>query len=249
MAILRKVAFAMLVAMIFYPFIHLVKGGLNQDDVHSLGAFLSVVGAIYGVLAAFVIFVVWEQYNTVEKVTIQEASLGEDLYRLSRYFNDDLFDQKKRFAKSVKEYLLACVDEWNDLGRGNESEKAVAALNGIETRLRDFQPSSQAGDGVIYENLLDTLKKFYECRDERIATAKHRMPRTLLYVLILLSAILILGFCMLPIHSTFLGTFVVTGMVGILLSIFEVVTDMDNPFQGVWNVSSEPFAEQAKKIP
>ena len=42
--------------------------------------------------------------------------------------------------------------------------------------------------------------------------------------------------------------FIAVSVVGVLLTIFEVLRDIDNPFRGVWNVSAEPFAAQAARI-
>src|SRR2546428_12166091 len=32
-------------------------------EVHAVGAYLAVIGALYGIIVAFLMFVVWEQFN------------------------------------------------------------------------------------------------------------------------------------------------------------------------------------------
>lgn len=59
---------------------------LFLDDVSGLGSFLSVFGTLYGILAAFVVFEVWSQYNRISALIEKEAQALEQLFRLSLYF-------------------------------------------------------------------------------------------------------------------------------------------------------------------
>lgn len=52
-----------------------------SSDVHPVIGFLGVLSGVYAILVAFMMFVVWEQYNRVQTTIIREAALLEDLSR------------------------------------------------------------------------------------------------------------------------------------------------------------------------
>jgi hypothetical protein len=54
---------------------------LTAPDVEGLVSLISLIGGIYAVVFAFVIFVIWGQFTGVEDATVRECSLLKDLLR------------------------------------------------------------------------------------------------------------------------------------------------------------------------
>ncbi len=55
-----------------------------------IGSYLQTLGTIYAVLLAFVVFVVWNQFNTTRGFVEEEANELLDLSRTARGFSGDL---------------------------------------------------------------------------------------------------------------------------------------------------------------
>ena len=80
-------------------------------------------------------------------------------------------------------------------------------------------------------------------RDERLALSVKRMPRTLFIFVILTAFMILLLVLIYPFHQLALGlgSLAITSMLPFFAHF--VLTDLDNPFEGSWNVTSDPFSE------
>jgi hypothetical protein len=68
------------------------------------------------------------------------------------------------------------------------------------------------------------------------------MPRTLLSF-VMLTAIVILFFLFFyPFHNPLFGFLSIAVTTTLLFFAHFVVTDLDNPFKGTWNLSTDPFS-------
>ena len=84
-------------------------------------------------------------------------------------------------------------------------------------------------------------------RDERLALSVKRMPRTLLLFVNLTAIIMLALLLFFPFRSPLLVTLAIAITTLLLFFAHFVLTDLDNPFEGSWNVSAEPFAELVSK--
>src|SRR3989304_9588960 len=106
--ILRSFSFSLFAVFVTY----LSRIYLHTDvfivDASGLGAFLSVFGTLYGILAAFVVFEVWNQYNHISELIDREAQGLERLYRLTVYFRDDKLTAQVKNA--IAEYANIIIE-------------------------------------------------------------------------------------------------------------------------------------------
>src|ERR1700683_399494 len=58
-------------------------------DAEGINSLISLIGSIYAVVFAFVIFVIWGQFTGVEEATQRECTLLNDLLRFSQYLDPD----------------------------------------------------------------------------------------------------------------------------------------------------------------
>src|SRR2546425_604121 len=76
------------------------------------GNYLQPVGTIYAVLLAFVVFVVWTQFNEARKYVEHEANELMDLFRIARHFAErrgcPLIHHARLYAEAVikREWVL-----------------------------------------------------------------------------------------------------------------------------------------------
>jgi hypothetical protein len=74
------------------------------------------------------------------------------------------------------------------------------------------------------------------------------MPKTLLLFVTMTATMILFLLLFFPFHNLALG--IVSMAIATLLLFFAhfVLTDLDNPFEGTWNVRSEPFSDLVTRI-
>src|ERR1700679_457572 len=58
-------------------------------EAGGLATLMELLGSIYAVMFAFVIFVIWEQFTDVANMAMRECNSLDDLLRFSQYLNAD----------------------------------------------------------------------------------------------------------------------------------------------------------------
>jgi len=100
----------------------------------------------------------------------------------------------------------------------------------------------------IFERLLEIANHASMHRDERLAVSAKRMPRTLFAFVTLTALMILLLVLVYPFHYVLLG-FVAVAITSMLLFFAHfVLDDLDNPFEGTWNVTNDAFAELITKF-
>src|SRR5262249_12799212 len=87
------------------------------------GAKFQVVGTLYAVLLAFVVIVTWQQFQEVSMAVDLEATTLADLFRDAAEYPEAA---RVRFRRQLQTYAeIVVTDEWQAMGRGEESRQAL----------------------------------------------------------------------------------------------------------------------------
>ncbi len=243
---LRVAAAMALAAVLRAVVLQFVPAEQLQQEIHGVASYLEVLGALYSIVVAFIIFVVWEQYNRVQIGIAQEAAALEDLCRTASFLSDRSGTMQVRH--SVKRYLESSAsDEHRGLADGKESAHAQERFAAVCQQVRGAPVASEK-DAILYEELLRNLTRASDVRDERLSVSCARMPPALWNLVLFTSCALLGGFLLLGVHSFPLSAALVAAVAGCLAFLLSVVRDMDNPFAGEWNVSFKPMESAAARI-
>ncbi len=215
-------------------------------EVHGIASYLDVLGALYSIVMAFVIYVVWDQFNRVQSGLAHEASALEDLCRVATQLSER--DPANRIRGSAKQYMkTAASDEPERLGEGKTSAVAQDQFAALCQAVRGAELKADR-DSLIYPELLRALARVSEARDARLAVSATRIPGTLWNLVRFMSVVLFAGFLVLDVGSFLLSLALVAAVAASMAFLLSVVKDMDNPFVGVWNVSYAPLTAAAARI-
>ena len=232
------------VLLVVYSILHFA--GFHKmlaNDAEAIGAVLGVFGGIYAVVWAFTIFLIWTQFSLVENLVLQEVSSLDDLARFSGEFGDE----RVSISSAIRQYIYAATAEWPNLAQQSISIKAEEMFSDVTRKTFAVTPKNPKQE-MFYARLLEVVDRANTFRDERVAVSIKRMPPTLLTVLDLLALAALLCMFVLPIQHWLVGVL----LLGILACLFAlaryVMTDMDNPFAGSWNVSPQPFKDLVRKL-
>jgi Protein of unknown function (DUF4239) len=211
----------------------------TAGETEGLNTLILLLGSIYAVMYAFVVFVIWSQFTEVEKFVMRECDSLDDLLRFSHYGNADA---SRALRRAVAEYVQAVVQsEWPALSQRETDQAAENGFTTLLTVVLRTAPASPAEE-AIQQRLIDIVREAGEHRDERITQSLTRIPPTLLgFVHVLAAALLALVFVY-PFHHALAGAACFALTAAVLLLANLVTAELDNPFQGAYNVSPAPFA-------
>jgi hypothetical protein len=212
---------------------------LFQEDAGGIVALLQVVGTLYSVLYAFATYVIWGQFTAVESEILKESGALKDLVIFSRRLKENTRDP---VVRAIRAYARSVVEtEWETLSGSGTTEITDKLFVGIVSSVTAL-PFDNEAERAVYGQLLTIMNAASAHRDERISLSLKRIPRTLL-AFVTLTAIVILFFLFFyPFHNPLFGFLSIAVTTTLLFFAHFVVTDLDNPFQGSWNLSPDPFS-------
>jgi hypothetical protein len=215
------------------------------NDSEGIGALLQIIGTLYSVVYAFATYVIWGQFAAVENEILKESGALKDLVVFSKPLTDAARDP---MVRAVKTYARGVAEtEWGTLSRGEDTEKTDRLFSAVISSVIDLKPRDDA-ERMVYERLLEIANLASAHRDERLAISAKRMPKTLLLFVTLTAVTILFLLLFFSFHNLALG--MVSMAITTLLLFFAhfVLTDLDNPFEGTWNVRSEPFSDLVTKL-
>lgn len=217
---------------------------LFAEDTEGVGALLQIVGTLYSVVYAFATYVIWGQFAAVENEILKESGALKDLILFSRALKENTRDP---IVRAVRAYARAVTEsEWGALSGGESTERTDKLFTTVIATVTEAKPESEA-EQRAHEHLLQVANQASTHRNERLALSAKRIPRTLLLFVTMTAFTVLFLLLFFPFHNLALGLIAVAVATMLLSFAHFVLTDLDNPFEGTWNVKSGAFADLAVK--
>jgi len=211
-----------------------------RGSTDAVGNYLQTVGGIYAVLLAFVVYVVWGQYNDARGFVAREATAIVDLHRTASGLPNTT---RVAIQDKLQAYLDAVVsEEWRAMTRGDDAtiERVGAILDEVWLAIHKCRPGS-ATQQAVYSEVLSRFNELSDVRTSRLTASRTRIPpamRVLLYLgaLITIGSMYLLAFEQLWLHA------LATGMLaGAIAHVLFLIVDLDHAFGGHCHVEDAPF--------
>jgi hypothetical protein len=216
-----------------------------DNDAEGIGALLQIIGTLYSVVYAFAIYVIWGQFTSVENEIQKESGALKDLLLFSQRLKETV---REPVVRAVKTYARGVAEtEWDALSAGQDTEKTDKLFSTVISSVTEVK-SEDDTERILYQRLLEIANQASAHRDERLALGVKRMPQTLLVFVKLTAAMILFLLFFFPFRNLALGLVAVAITTMVLFFAHFVLTDLDNPFEGTWNVGSAPFAELVTKF-
>jgi hypothetical protein len=178
----------------------------------------------------------------VESEIQKESGALKDLLLFSQRLKESV---REPLVRATRVYARAVAEtEWSLLAGREETVKTDKLFSAVISSVADVKPEDDA-ERIVYQRLLEIVNHASTHRDERVAISTKRMPRTLLVFVTLTALMILFLLFFFPFRNAALGMISVAITTMLLFFAQFVLTDLDNPFEGTWNVSSTPFAELA----
>jgi Protein of unknown function (DUF4239) len=218
---------------------------LFLDDAEGIGTLLQIVGTLYSVVYAFAIYVIWGQFTSVEDEILKESGALKELLLFSQRLREAA---REPIVRAVKIYAREVVDtEFRALASAEETEKTDKLFFAVISSVTEVKPEDDT-ERIVYQRLLEIAHQASARRDARLGLSVKRMPQTLLVFVTLTASMILFLLFFFPFRNLALGLVSVAITTMLLFFANFVLTDLDNPFEGTWNVVSDPFAELVTKF-
>ena len=101
--------------------------------------------------------------------------------------------------------------------------------------------SEDENDSIALTSIINTLSGLTDCRTKRIYLSNEEIPTPIMKLLIFMSIILVTGFIFLGVENFWVHLFMVSSLSTTVQLIINLLTDLNNPFKGVWVVENTHY--------
>jgi hypothetical protein len=203
------------------------------------GFILAAVGAVYGVLLAFMVLVVWQAYEDANRTVEQEANILVDIYRLGQAVPDPYGAQLRERAVEYARHVID--DEWDKMQTGDESDLVHNTVEEFWNVHRALDADS-ALTGNHDGQLFDALQELGNERRIRLLDSRLDLPG-LMWMLLIGGGVVTIGFTLFLRAPNWLPHLLMAAMFGGLVAfVLLLIVELDNPFAG--DIRIQPLAFQ-----
>ena len=208
----------------------------SHNDV--AGFVYAVVGVIYAVLIAFMVFAVYGQYQTAEgRIEKEAASLG-DLYRVSSNLREPT---RSEVLVLLKAYARTMVEkEFPEMEKGKFHEEPKIQHDKLWNLFYEYKPKDEI-DGLWFNQALSTFIGFADAKRDRMASVKQALPSFMWLVLYVGGFITIVYSYFFGTRNVWAQTLIVIFLAGSVTLVLLLISALEHPFTGIIRVSPEPF--------
>jgi hypothetical protein len=218
-------------------------GGSSND----LGNYLQTVGGIYAVLLAFVVYVVWGQFNEARGYVEREAAAVVDLHRVAGGLATAT---QKLIQDGLAAYLDAVLaEEWVAMAKRDEAtvERVAQHLDRVWLAIHRHRPTD-ACEQQIYGEVLARYNEVADLRISRLTSARFRVPmnmRILLYAgaVIVVGSMYLIWIPKLWVHATVTGA-----LAGAVAHVLYLIEDLDDAFDGHFQVDKTAYVRARRSL-
>jgi hypothetical protein len=216
---------------------------MEQNEV--AGFFIAVLGVVYGVLLAFAVIVVWEDFEEARDNVEREANSVGDLYRMAEALPDPV---RQSIQREVIGYARVVIDlEWPMLREGRESADALRQSEALWAAVRAYEPNG-AREEAVYAKLLDELQDVNDARRMRLLASREGIPPLVWAVLIgggIVTVLFTYFFGLKSVRAQLMMTALYVAAIGFVLFLIAAI---DYPFSGAVHIRSEAMELVVQRI-
>jgi hypothetical protein len=211
-----------------------------RGSTDAVGNYMQTVGGIYAVLLAFIVFVVWGQFNDGRNYVEREATAIVDLHRTASGLPTATRKEIQSALRTYVEEVLA--KEWIAMAKHDEDtlEAVGHHLDHVWAAIHQCKPTNDC-QHTVYSEVLSRFNDLTDTRTSRLTSSRTRIPM-LMKLLLYLGGVFVIGSIYLMAVDRFWVHAVITGsLAGAVAHIIFLILDLDNAFAGHLQVSKAAF--------
>ena len=230
---------SVLVALAGLILVHRLVPATHRESYNNVAAPIIVpLSSLLGVLLAFAVFIVWQQFNTAEVTSQAEASKLAAIYWHAEELPESERQQMQELARSYAQVVIE--EEWPLMEQGQESSQAWAIVDELRRSVDRFEPGTSSEQNLHRQEvtLVDDMMKD---RRLRLLQSREGIP-TILWITLLSGSVPLIGFTYLlglkNVRAHLLPLAMVTAI--IVIGLFAIKS-LEYPFSGDTKVKPSAF--------
>ena len=238
---------SLLSAVGLIAFREVVPQELLKGATDAIGNYLQTVGGIYAVLLAFVVYVVWGQYNDARGFVDREATAVVDLHRTASGLPPVT---RHAVQKHLRDYVDAVIaQEWRAMTHGDEAviERVGALLDEVWIAIHRCSPESNT-EQTVFGEVLSRFNDLSDYRTSRLTSSRQRIPLVMRILLYIGALITIGSMYLIAIDAEWLHLVVTAALAGAIAHILYLITDLDHAFGGHCHVDDAAFQRARRSL-
>jgi hypothetical protein len=192
------------------------------------------------VLLAFMVIVVWENYETAEHTMETEANELAGIYFLANRFSEP---DRQRVHDLARSYAHTVVEEeWPLMEQGKTSPRASSLLNELRLSLQNLDIRTEA-DLILYDQALTRFHDLANARRLRVVEVTEGLPAILWIVLIGGGVVTVCFTYLFGLKNNWAHALMIAALTLVICTILLTIGTLEYPFAGAARVQPDAFEE------
>lgn len=255
--------------IILEPFHPLVKGWTENHGFHLpinldflpkdkegfgfVSNFIEWFGVLYGFLLPLILVRAWEQFDAIDREFDKEADTVKTFYEDVNLLGGERVD-KKSMLESLLAYVNHVIEyypkEADDRDLQLQGDNHLKKVRQEYFNIAHSAFITQKEGEILATELLHQLNAIIDIRGDRIGLCNQRLFESLRFVALIASVIFVVPFYFVKFNQTYgiLDSFLVFGVIFLVIFILSTIEDLDEPFYGSWRISTDPWIRLQEEI-
>lgn len=168
---MKAQSYVYLAVVILFAFL-LSMNNIKLFSLDEISLFLTVIGLIYGLIAAFTINNAWQRFSSIRDAISEEIYALMSIYIYAREFSD-----KATFDKLKSKLVEYCTDvpeiEWHDYWRNEKTHKKFRDIIRIvaKTKIKNIK------DEHLFDEITTELEDAARARSMQLVLSQNRTSK------------------------------------------------------------------------
>ena len=233
-------------------------------DLTSWSVFYTTYGILYAIIIGFILVGALGRYEQLKLAVDSEINVIQNIRDFLIYFSDPTNMQRAEFKESRSEQINVLLNirqalytyvksvyekEWLEMSDKTEmtDPDSTQELKAIIVSVSKLE-SQDENDSIALTAIINSLSDLTNHRTKRIYLSNEEIPPPIMKLLIFMSIFLVSGFLILGVQNMWVHLIMIISFSTTIQLIINLLTDLNNPFSGIWNIDNKRYVALAEKI-
>ena len=235
-----------------------------EIDLASWGVFYATYGILYAIIIGFILVGALGRYEQLKLAVDSEINVIQNIRDFLIYFSDSTSMQRAEVKDSRSEQINVLLNirqalytyvksvyekEWLEMSDKTETTDpdSTQELKDIIVSVSKLE-SQDENDSIALTAIMNLLSDLTNHRAKRIYLSDEEIPPPIMKLLIFMSIFLVAGFFILGVQNMWVHLIMIISFSATIQLIINLLTDLNTPFSGIWNIDNERYVALAEKI-